>query len=275
LNNNLNLLIATPRSQAPILRELRYEVLPPLIQVGCITSILTLLLAYWIARWVASPLQRISKAAIEVASGEYQTIPLEGPSEVQTLSLAFNEMSERVKTSQQSQRDLVANVSHELKTPLTSIQGFAQAILDGTANTKDELHQAASVIYTEASRMYRLVLDLLDLARMDSGIAEFKREGVNLERLLQGVAEKFTPQARQAQVNLQVDIGPLASFIGDEDRLNQVFTNLVDNALKITPENGSVILRARQVDGMVEVSVSDTGPGIPPQELSRIFERFY
>jgi two-component system sensor histidine kinase ResE len=110
---------------------------------------------------------------------------------------------------------------------------------------------------------------------MDSGIAEFKREGVNLERLLQGVAEKFTPQARQAQVNLQVDIGPLASFIGDEDRLNQVFTNLVDNALKITPENGSVILRARQVDGMVEVSVSDTGPGIPPQELSRIFERFY
>jgi two-component system sensor histidine kinase VicK len=184
-------------------------------------------------------------------------------------------MSARVQATQQSQRDFIANVSHDLKTPLTSIQGFAQAVLDGTANTPEDISQAAGVIYTEADRMHRMVLDLLELARMDAGIADFKREPVDFASLLRSLVEKLSPQARQAHVSLRADIGSLTPVTGDEDRLVQAFTNLVDNALKFTPENGEVVIRAGQADCQVEVSVSDTGPGIPTEDLARIFDRFY
>ena len=100
--------------------------------------------------------------------GEHAAVPVEGPGEVQELARAMNEMSQRVQISQQSQRDFVANVSHELKTPLTSIQGFAQAILDGAVQTPEALQQAAGVIYNEATRMHRLVMDLLSLARLEA-----------------------------------------------------------------------------------------------------------
>jgi signal transduction histidine kinase len=270
------LVVAAPQASAPAARRFFQEdFLPPLILTAFLALVLALFLAFMMSRWVASPLQRMSQAAKRMAAGEYEPISLDGPAEVKDLAQAFNEMGEQVRISQQAQRDFVANVSHELKTPLTSIQGFAQAILDGTADTRCALQQAAGVIYDEAARMNRMVIDLLDLARMDSGIADFKRAPLELNRLLQGVVEKFIPQARQAQVALRSDIQPLPGFIGDEDRLVQVLTNLLDNALKHTPAGGEVVLRARPIADFVEISVADSGPGIPPEDLARIFERFY
>jgi two-component system sensor histidine kinase ResE len=227
------------------------------------------------ARWISAPLQSMVRASRGVASGEYQPIPLQGPSEVQDLAQALNDMSGKVKTSQQSQRELVANVSHELKTPLTSIQGFAQAILDGTANTPDALRQAATIISTESTRMYRLVLDLLTLARLEAGTADLHREPVDLEAVLGGVADQLTPQAHQGQVDLQAAISRLPLYTGDRDRLEQVFTNLVDNAIKYTPPGGWVRLSAHSDGSWITIGVDDTGPGMPPEVSKRIFERFY
>jgi two-component system OmpR family sensor kinase len=275
IDDNQMLLVATPRPKVPILQILREELIPPLFQAGLGAVVLALLLAIWMARWVTSPLQRMTKSTQALAAGKREPIMVEGPSEVQELARSFNEMSTRLQATQQSQRDFVANVSHDLKTPLTSIQGFAQAILDGTASAQEELSQAAGVIYTEAERMHRMVLDLLELARMDAGIADFKRQPVDLTSLLRSLVEKFSPQARQAQVNLRAEIGPLTKLTGDEDRLVQAFANLVDNALKFTPAHGEVVIRAGQAAGQVEVSVSDTGPGIPTEDLPRIFDRFY
>jgi len=275
IEDNQLLIVAAPRPKVPLLQIVREELIPPLFQAGLGAVLLALLLAIWMARWVTSPLRRMTKSTQALAAGKHEPILVEGPSEVQELARSFNEMSTRVQATQQSQRDFVANVSHDLKTPLTSIQGFAQAILDGTASAPEELSQSAGVIYAEAGRMHRMVLDLLELARMDAGIADFKRQPVDLANLLRGLVEKLTPQARQAQVNLQAEIGPLTTLTGDEDRLVQAFANLVDNALKFTPASGEVVIRAGQAAGQVEVSVSDTGSGIPAEELPRIFDRFY
>lgn len=278
-NSGDTAIIAIPRSRArlpQIFQEaVQDDLFKPMIQAGLIALLVSLLLAFWISRWVVAPLRRVAQAAHSVASGDYHAIPVEGPNEVQELEKAFNEMTERVKTGQKSQRDFVANVSHELKTPLTSIQGFAQAIFDGTANSPEALQQSASVIYSEAERMNRLVMELLDLARLDSGIANLERSPVDLGSLLQGVFDKLTPQASQAKVHLQAQVTQLPPLIGDGDRLAQVFTNLVENAIKFTPEEGQVSLAAHPSDSQVEVAVSDTGQGIPEAELSHIFDRFY
>lgn len=281
LDNGLYLVLAAPRPARiasllnVLVNILGDELLKPFLQAGLIALVLALVLALFMARWISAPLQRMAEAARAVAGGQYRPIPPGGPREVQALGQAFNEMAARVQASQQSQRDFVANVSHDLKTPLTSIQGFSQAILDGTATSEEDIKQAAGVIYGEASRMHRLVVDLLDLARLDAGTMEFQRAPLNLSALLQQVIERFTPQAGNAQVDLQLDLEPLPTIIADGDRLAQVFTNLVDNAIKYTPPGGKVRLHATPLADGVQVRVTDSGPGIPAEELSRIFERFY
>ena len=272
------LVLATPRPRMTFLAALRTrtdDIIRPLQGAGLVALVISLILAILMARWVAGPLQRIALSARGIAGGEYHPIRPEGPDEVKLLARAFNEMAEQVQASQQSQRDFIANVSHELKTPLTSIQGFAQAILDGTAQSENELNHAANVIHKEAERMHRLVLDLLDLARLDTGTFEFERLPVDLLALLESVVTKLKPQVNSAKVNLTLHVDPLPSLIGDGDLLAQVFTNLVEIAIKHTPESGDVRLMAVPGDGMIEIRVTDTGKGIPPEDLERIFERFY
>ncbi len=273
--DNRFIMVATPRPRVALLALVTDQLFRPLVEAGAVALIFAFLIALAMARWISAPLQRIRTAAGEVASGQVRPIPLEGPSEVKDLARSFNEMTHRVQVGQQSQRDFVANVSHELKTPLTSIQGFAQAILDGAASSAEGLHQAAEVIMSEAGRMNRLVLDLLVLARLDAGTADLQTEPIELQDLLAAVIEKFKPQASQAQVNLLLELDNLPVIKGDGDRLAQVFSNLVDNAIKFTPAGGTVTLSGRQDDHFVEVSVSDTGIGIAPENQERIFERFF
>jgi two-component system OmpR family sensor kinase len=279
LDNGDFLVVAAPRPKVQVFTILRDEFAGPFVQAGGAALILALVLAFWIAKWVAAPLQRMAHAARSLAASRSlansEPIPLEGPDEVKQLGKAFNEMVHRVQASQQSQRDFVANVSHELKTPLTSIQGFAQAILDGAVHDEQSLHQAAQVIYDESGRMHRMVVELLDLARLDSGIAEIERLPVDLSALLQAIHEKFQPIAQQAQVDLRLQPAALPEIQGDGDRLAQVFTNLVDNAIKFTPPGGAVTLSSKAAEDSVWISVEDGGPGIPPGERERIFERFY
>jgi two-component system sensor histidine kinase ResE len=163
-----------------------------------------------------------------------------------------------------------------LKTPLTSIQGFAQAILDNTADSPEARTQAAQIIYNEAGRMHRMALDLLDLARLEAGTADLKMSAVDVKALLQNVVDKFTPQAQRADIDLQLSIpSDLPALIGDGDRLAQVFTNLVDNALKFTSANGHVTLAATSAGAEMEISIADSGAGVPQEALPRLFDRFY
>ncbi len=276
INSEFTIVLIAQRPTIRVLGVLRDEFITPLLQAGAVALVASVLLAWLVSRWVAAPLQGVVRAARSVAAGDYSNRPAPGgPSEVESLALAFNEMVDRVQGTQQAHKDFVANVSHELKTPLTSIQGFAQAILDGAAADPEAQRHAAQVIYDESDRLRRLVEDLLDLARMDAGQVAFKREPVDIGALLRGVAEKLSLPAAEKEVKVIVDLPPLPTLVGDGDRLAQVFTNLVDNAVKHTPEGGKVALRADVDGGWVSIHVDDTGPGIPPEQLSRIFERFY
>ncbi|NIM96296.1 MAG: HAMP domain-containing protein [Anaerolineales bacterium] len=270
------LVVASLKPGLLSLRDVAGDLLSPVLQAAAIGLIISVILAIIISRWVAAPLQRMSKAAEGVSEGEYRgTIQPEGPSEVQSLVTSFNDMVMQVQSGQQIQREFLANVSHELKTPLTSIQGFAQAILDGAASEGEAQERAAQVIYEESDRLRRLVEDLLDLARIDAGQVAFDRRPVDLNALLTGIADKQTLSATEKGVRLEFRLPDLPTIIGDGDRLAQVFTNLVDNAIKHTPESGVIVMSGEEDSGWVSIHVTDTGPGIPSEDLSRIFERFY
>lgn len=270
------LMVATPRPRNSVLNIFGDEFMPVIVVSGTLALLLSLVIAFLISSWIATPLQKVVNAARGMPSAEIKPVAPAGPHEVQELTRAFNSMAARVQASQRSQREFVANVSHEMKTPLTSIQGFAQALLDGTAETQETQRKAAQVIYNESERMHRMVLDLLDLAKLDAGTADMKMSPVNMRVLLNAIAEKFAPQSQRAGVKIEMDIpADLPPLIADGDRMAQVFTNLTDNALKFTPQGGVITLRAFSDTDKMTVSVTDTGAGIQEEDLPHIFQRFY
>jgi signal transduction histidine kinase len=287
--NATTILVAQAPQGLSISSPLYSQMLRQLVASGCIGGLLSVLLAVLIAGSVARPLRRLAGAAKAIAQGDYdQTVPVQGPTEVKELAANFNSMAEQVKASQQSQRDFLANVSHELKTPLTSIQGFAQAITEGAVGDAQGICRSAAIIQDEAQRMSRMVTELLDLTRIESGQIVMRQEAVHLSAVLRNSVDRLMLRAQQAKIKLEVQVpADLPVITGDGDRLAQVFTNLLDNALKHTPEGGKVTLAARSLTGSsivrkgktwpagIEVSVSDNGSGILPENLSRIFERFY
>lgn len=275
LPEGMILVVAMPTRDLPLNTLIRNEMVMPVVLAGFCGLGLSVVLALAMGAWIARPLQKMQKEAAQLADGKSAQVSEEGPLEVRELAHSLNEMMRKVQAGQRAQRDFIANVSHDLKTPLTAIQGFAQAILDGTAQSPEALKNAASVIYNEASRMYRLVLDLLTLARFDAGTADLVFEKVDPQDLLRETVRRFFPQAQKAGVTLRLEDAPLPALLADGERLMQALANLLDNALKYTPSGGTIVLRGKVEGNHLLLEVQDTGKGIAPEEQTRIFERFY
>jgi two-component system phosphate regulon sensor histidine kinase PhoR len=190
--------------------------------------------------------------------------------------LVFHDIT-ALRRLEKVRKDFVANVSHELRTPLTSIKGYVEALLDGALSNPVQAEPFLQIILKQADRLNLIIEDLLQLSQIESGQVEFKREPVALAGLVERTLAMIKPLADKKRHAMHLLLPPdLPAVLGDEERLGQVMSNLLDNAVKYTPEGGTIDVSGRRVGaGHVEISVADTGVGIPPPDRPRVFERFY
>ncbi|NLP50985.1 ATP-binding protein [Bacillus sp. RO1] len=172
-------------------------------------------------------------------------------------------------------KDFIANVSHELRTPISMLQGYSEAIVDDIAGTDEEKKELASVIYDESLRMGRLVNDLLDLARMEAGHISLNYENANIVAFVEKITRKFQGLAKEKSIVLQSHVDGDGAIQMDVDRMEQVMTNLVDNAIRHTADDGTITIHAKLINNGVKIDVKDSGHGIPEEDLPFVFERFY
>ncbi len=235
------------------------------------------LLVVYFSRRVVRPLEALSAAADEVAGGNYAVaLPEEGGgSEIEQLSARFREMASRLAESEELSRHFLMSVSHELRTPLTSIRGHVAALREGVLDDEAERSRSLTVIAEEAGRLERLVGDVLDLARLDARRFALLRDEVDMRVICERAYATFVAEARTRDVELALALDGDAVLITDGDRVFQIVSNLLANAIQWTPAGGRVELRLARRDGDVTVAVSDTGPGIGPEERERIFRAFW
>lgn len=225
-------------------------------------------LSYFLARRISRPLLQVSEAGRRLAAGERDVrVPVESRDELGALASSFNEMAGQLAVARDAERAFLLSVSHELKTPLTSVRGYAEALRDGAAMPEE----AGEVIGREAARLERLVGDLLDLARLDQRRFSVAREPVDLAEVAREVERRYASSAGEFRVELAVEAGEPTPAMADRDRLVQVVSNLTENALRSTPAGGRVVVRA--APGML--TVEDTGPGLALDDLPHAFDRFY
>lgn len=229
-----------------------------------------------VARRVTAPLVRLTGGAEAIASGQWGLqVEVDGDQEVAALASAFNDMSARVDAAYTAQRDFVGDVSHEIRTPITSIQGFAGALMDGVASDEAERERFVRIIRQEAGRLMELTGTLLALADLDSGRVELEQAPIDVGSLAEALRCRHDIVAVQRAIRLEVtDLGAGGRPVGDEYRVLQVASALVTNALVHTPPGGTVRVSSAQRGGRWCLCVDDSGPGIPPEDRQRVFERF-
>jgi len=228
---------------------------------------LAALLSFAIARSIVRPVRRVADASHALAAGETPTpLPEEGASELVSLAEAFNDMAKQLAVSRESERNFLLSVSHELKTPLTAIRGYAEGLSDGAFTADD----ASRTILVESRRLERLVRDLLDLARMNRHEFSVARESIDLAEVAREAVARHEAAAREFSVSLAAE-GEESWVEADHDRMLQVASNLVENALRETPRGGAVTVSAEPR----RLVVSDTGPGLDHDDLARAFDRSF
>lgn len=224
-----------------------------------------------LARGMTSPLREMTAAAQAMATGDYsRRVTATSRDEVGELARAFNTMAADLAAVDQQRRDLVANVSHELRTPVSALRAVLENLVDGVS-PPDQATLRAALDQTE--RLGRLVTDLLDLSRVDAGLTPLDVEPLLLEPFLRSVVEEARVSPRP--VTYEVDVQPSDLVVpADRERLHQLVANLVDNAARHSPSEGTVTLRARPDEGRILLDVRDEGPGIAPADRSIVFQRF-
>ena len=235
------------------------------------------LMSMLITKSITRPLAALKAKTQEIARGNFDhPVQIKSPREIAELAVALNSMSQRLKELDRLKADFFATMSHELRTPLTSIKEGTGLLLDGVGGATTEKQQKLLGIITEESnRLISLVNTFLDLSKMEAGMMRYDFETTHIEPLIKRAVAEITPlvEAKQIQFESALD-EPMPALRLDPERILQVLRNLMGNAVKFTPKGGQVSVAAKTHDGILEVSVKDSGPGIPAESLGSIFEKF-
>ncbi len=233
---------------------------------------------------MASRIERVRQGAARISEGDLDsTIPADGHDEIAGLADDFNRMarslkgsSEREHDMEKARRDLIASVSHDLRTPLTATRALIEALADGVADTPETESRYLDSARRELTHLSRLVDDLFELARIDAGVMKLELEQASLHDLISDTLSTFQPQARQQGVHLVGEVsGGVDPVLMNPPRLQRVLYNLISNALRHTPSNGTISLRAEPRGEVVQVEIADTGEGIAAEDLPRVFDRSF
>lgn len=255
-------------------REFRNSLNEALAWSALAAIVVAMAMSLALSRRVTAPLQAMSLASRRIAEGHYEErVQVSSLDELGQLGTNFNQMAAQLEQTESMRRQLIGDVSHELRTPLTAIKGSMEGLIDGVLTADAETF---AQIHAEAERLSRLVDDLQELSRVEARAYELHRTELNLDETVAATVKRLTPNARIKRIiltsNLPAQLRPIHA---DADRLGQVLTNLVSNAIQYTPEDGAVTIAVEQTAQETRVSVTDTGLGIPSEHLQSIFTRFY
>ena len=281
----IGVLFMTPYSAAqdtlpPFLASVRQSVLI----ASVIVAVLAALAAILFSRTITRPLAKLTKAARSLASGNYsERVKTGAKGELGELANTFNEMATQLERDVNElhrqelwRRELIMNITHDLATPLTAIAGLGDSLVDGVNRNREDYEATGRIIVRETLRLRRLVKDLHMMAKVEAGAMQPVRKTVRLAALVDEVLAVLAPEFERANVepfnNIPFDLPPTQA---DPDMLTRVFSNLCDNALRHTPSGGSVVIDAVRQGNFLEISVTDSGEGIPTAALPRVFDRFY
>lgn len=250
-----------------------------LLRVGLtllISVVLASLLAWWLSRSLTKRTARLAGAAIALAGGDLTArVDDAGRDEVADVAGAFNEMAARLQAGQARERDFLMSVSHDLRTPLTTISGYAEGLSEGSIPEGD-VRRVGSVLHAQAGRLSRLIEDLMLLSRLEARQFVLRPEPVGLAAHIREVIDGFTARAEASRVALRASLADVGTVHADPDRIAQLVSNLMENSLRYTPEGGTITVALTSTPGpAVAIEVADTGPGIDPEDLPHVFERLY
>ena len=242
------------------------------VGTAAIAVVVAVGVAWFLGSRLARPLREIGRAARQIAEGDYGArIPREGPEEIVSLSDSFNQMAAALEEQERMRREFIANAAHELRTPLTNLQGYLEALRDGVIEPDQATFES---LWDEAERLVRLSHSLDTLAAGDAGAVSAVVE-LDLAGTIRTAVDLARPALLAADLDLDLDVPDRLPARGDPDQLAQVVGNLLQNAVRYTPPGGRVAVRAERRPDDVLVSVSNSGEGIPPEDLPHVFERFY
>jgi signal transduction histidine kinase len=243
------------------------------IAASVLAVVASVALAVILARMLARPLAEIGAAARRIADGDYAArVPREGPEELASLADSFNQMAASLEEQERMRRDFIASAAHELRTPLTNLQGYLEALRDGVITADRATYES---LHEEADRLVRLSRSLDALAEGDAGMTPPALVELDLTVAIRMALDLAAPSIERAGLRLVQEVPPTLPARADPDRLAQVLANLLSNAVRYTPRGGTVTVRAERQPSDVLVSISNTGDGIPADDLDRVFERFY
>ena len=233
------------------------------------------LLCWVLARRITGPIEAISDAARKLGSGDFTArAPVDGCVELADFATTFNNMATRLQTIDNSRGQFMGNIAHELRTPMTTIKGFIDGMLDGTIPQEENQHYL-TIVSQETGRLARLVQNMLDITKLEAGEVPVHARNYDLWKTVNDVVLSDEQRIEDGRIDIRGLGGPPMMICADPDFVHQVVYNIVDNAIKFTPEGGTISFAAQKKGGMVEVSIENTGSGIAPEALPFVFERFY